>query len=110
MNCSILATILIAKAVLTPYENLAFFQKASGKVDSEAIWGALEKVGLIGYEDVPVAQLSAGQHRRVALARLWLSSAPLWILDEPLTAIDKQGVERLTSLFEEHAEQGELSS
>lgn len=98
------------KAVLTPYENLAFFQKASGKVDSEAIWGALEKVGLIGYEDVPVAQLSAGQHRRVALARLWLSSAPLWILDEPLTAIDKQGVERLTSLFEEHAEQGELSS
>ncbi|WP_111742003.1 cytochrome c biogenesis heme-transporting ATPase CcmA [Leminorella richardii] len=94
------------KAVLTPYENLAFFQKASGKVDSEAIWGALEKVGLIGYEDVPVAQLSAGQHRRVALARLWLSSAPLWILDEPLTAIDKQGVERLTSLFEEHAEQG----
>ena len=94
------------KAVLTPYENLSFFQKASGKADDSAIWDALAKVGLVGYEDVPVAQLSAGQHRRVALARLWLSSAPLWILDEPLTAIDKQGVEHLTRLFEEHAQSG----
>jgi heme exporter protein A len=53
-----------------------------------------------------VAQLSAGQQRRVALARLWLSDSPLWILDEPLTAIDKQGVAELISLFEQHAQQG----
>ena len=53
----------------------------------------------MGYEDLPVAQLSAGQQRRVALARLWLSAAPLWILDEPLTAIDKQGVAELISLL-----------
>ncbi|QBH98765.1 cytochrome c biogenesis heme-transporting ATPase CcmA [Limnobaculum zhutongyuii] len=92
------------KAVLTPFENLSFFQKSSGKKDPDAIWSALSQVGLVGYEDVPVAQLSAGQHRRVALARLWLSDAPLWILDEPLTAIDKQGVEHLTRLFEQHAE------
>ncbi|MBO2006837.1 heme ABC exporter ATP-binding protein CcmA [Serratia marcescens] len=59
----------------------------------------LEQVGLVGYEDLPVAQLSAGQQRRVALARLWLSAAPLWILDEPLTAIDKQGVAELISLL-----------
>lgn len=58
-----------------------------------------EQVGLVGYEDLPVAQLSAGQQRRVALARLWLSAAPLWILDEPLTAIDKQGVAELISLL-----------
>lgn len=94
------------KAVLTPFENLSFFQKSSGKKDPDAIWSALSQVGLVGYEDVPVAQLSAGQHRRVALARLWLSDAPLWILDEPLTAIDKQGVEHLTRLFEQHAEKG----
>ncbi|MFV0550097.1 MAG: cytochrome c biogenesis heme-transporting ATPase CcmA [Limnobaculum xujianqingii] len=94
------------KAVLTPFENLSFFQKSSGKKDPDAIWSALSQVGLVGYEDVPVAQLSAGQHRRVALARLWLSDAPLWILDEPLTAIDKQGVEHLTHLFEQHAEKG----
>ncbi len=53
-----------------------------------------------------MAQLSAGQQRRVALARLWLSKCPLWILDEPLTAIDKQGVLELTALFEQHAQQG----
>lgn len=94
------------KAVLTPFENLAFFQKASDQTNEEAIWQALSQVGLVGYEDVPVAQLSAGQHRRVALARLWLSDAPLWILDEPLTAIDKQGVKHLTQLFEQHAEKG----
>ena len=94
------------KEVLTPFENLSFFQKASGKKDDDAIWQALSQVGLVGYEDVPVAQLSAGQHRRVALARLWLSDAPLWILDEPLTAIDKQGVEHLVNLFEQHAEKG----
>ncbi|VEH66218.1 heme ABC exporter ATP-binding protein CcmA [Rodentibacter pneumotropicus] len=66
----------------------------------------LGKIGLLGREDLPAAQLSAGQQRRIALARLWLSYAPLWILDEPFTAIDKKGVEILTALFDEHAKQG----
>lgn len=79
------------KSVLTPFENLLFYQSVFQKVDSATIWQALAQVGLVGYEDLPVSQLSAGQQRRVALARLWLSQAPLWILDEPLTAIDKQG-------------------
>ena len=52
----------------------------------------LAQVGLAGFEDYPAGQLSAGQQRRVALARLRLSERPaLWILDEPFTAIDKQG-------------------
>jgi heme exporter protein A len=91
------------KAVLTPFENLRFWY-----VDrpEQAIWQALEQVDLTGYEDVAVAQLSAGQQRRVALARLWLSSAPLWILDEPLTAIDKSGVEKLMARCVEHASRG----
>lgn len=92
------------KAVLTPFENLQFYQAVRGAAEHQAIWRALEQVGLVGYEDLPVAQLSAG--RRVALARLWLSAAPLWILDEPLTAIDKQGVAELISLFEQHAQRG----
>nr|MBA2817021.1 Cytochrome c biogenesis ATP-binding export protein CcmA [Candidatus Pantoea persica] len=50
-----------------------------------------------------MAQLSAGQQRRVVLARLWLSEAALWILDEPLTAIDKAGVETLMKRFTQHA-------
>ncbi|CAI1942165.1 cytochrome c biogenesis heme-transporting ATPase CcmA [Serratia proteamaculans] len=94
------------KAQLTPFENLQFYQAVGTTPDRQAIWQALEQVGLVGYEDLPVAQLSAGQQRRVALARLWLSDCPLWILDEPLTAIDKQGVAELISLFEQHAQQG----
>ncbi|PBI80039.1 cytochrome c biogenesis heme-transporting ATPase CcmA [Rahnella victoriana] len=94
------------KSVLTAFENLAFCQSVTGKTNADAIYQALENVGLLGYEDVTVAQMSAGQQRRVALARLWLSEAPLWILDEPLTAIDKQGVATLIALFEQHAQQG----
>ncbi|NVD06190.1 cytochrome c biogenesis heme-transporting ATPase CcmA [Vibrio sp. JPW-9-11-11] len=96
------------KRELTAYENLRFYLSvhAKNKVDKPTIYQALTKVGLAGREDVPVAQLSAGQQRRVALARLWLSDHKLWILDEPLTAIDKQGVSVLESLFLHHAEQG----
>lgn len=94
------------KSVLTPFENLAFYQEVQGDNNQDAIWDALAQVDLIGYEDVPVAQLSAGQQRRVALARLWLSKAKLWILDEPLTAIDKSGVAKLIALFEQHTRLG----
>ncbi len=91
--------------VLTPLENLAFFQALGGGECREAdLWRALAQVGLPGYEELPAAGLSAGQQRRIALARLWLSPAPLWILDEPLTAIDRQGVAQLMSLFAAHAD------
>ncbi len=91
------------KSVLSPLENLHFWH---GDRDEEVIFDALEQVNLLGYEEVPVAQLSAGQQRRVALARLWLSPAKIWILDEPLTAIDKDGVEKLMARFAEHADNG----
>ncbi|MGR3751944.1 cytochrome c biogenesis heme-transporting ATPase CcmA [Edwardsiella anguillarum] len=94
------------KSVMTAFENLAFYCRVLGQADEAAIWDALAQVELVGFEDVPVAQLSAGQQRRVALARLWLSQAPLWILDEPLTAIDKRGVARLIGLFERHCAAG----
>lgn len=91
------------KALLTPYENLSFWY--AHRLQDE-LWHALDRVDLTDYEELPVAQLSAGQQRRVALARLWLSSAPLWILDEPLTAIDKSGIEKLMALFVRHTQQG----
>ncbi len=62
--------------------------------------------GLAGYEDLPLSQLSAGQQRRVALTRLWLTDAPLWILDEPFTALDATAMETLTRRLEQHARQG----
>ncbi|MCG6345052.1 cytochrome c biogenesis heme-transporting ATPase CcmA [Vibrio fluvialis] len=95
------------KRELTALENLRFYQAVHAAGTQEAdLYQALTQVGLAGREDVPVGQLSAGQQRRVALARLWLSRQKLWILDEPLTAIDKQGVKVLEALFLQHAEQG----
>ncbi|MDP0019048.1 cytochrome c biogenesis heme-transporting ATPase CcmA [Glaesserella parasuis] len=95
------------KPELTAWENLRFFQKIQGlPLDDEALWNALGKVSLIGREDLPCSHLSAGQQRRVALAKLWLTKATLWILDEPFTAIDKKGVAELISHIEQHCEQG----
>ncbi|TKI03868.1 cytochrome c biogenesis heme-transporting ATPase CcmA [Martelella alba] len=92
------------KRALTPLENLAFYQTAVGqKRDDDAIFHALQQAGLAGYEDVPAGGLSAGQQRRVALARLWLGKFRLWILDEPFTAIDSAGVSRLMARFAEHS-------
>ena len=94
------------KPELTCLENLQFFQKMHPSYESIDLSNIIAKVGLAGYEDVITAQLSAGQQRRVALARLWLNDCPLWILDEPFTAIDKSGVAVLESLIVEHAKNG----
>jgi len=94
------------KGLLTPRENLRWHPAGEGSHDDRAIAAALEAVGLYGYEDVPAHSLSAGQHRRVNLARLHLSSSPLWLLDEPFTAIDRDGVSALQDLFVARARQG----
>ncbi|MFQ2122971.1 cytochrome c biogenesis heme-transporting ATPase CcmA [Aeromonas jandaei] len=96
------------KAALTPFENLTFYQQLHHSAQTKSdLWQILARVGLAGFEDNPTGQLSAGQQRRVALARLWLCNQPsLWILDEPFTAIDKQGVKVLEQLFLAHADRG----
>ncbi len=96
------------KRELTAYENLRFYLQMhqQTEISPAALFDALLQVGLAGREDVPVRQLSAGQQRRVALARLWLSKQKLWILDEPLTAIDKHGVKVLERLFLQHVQHG----
>ncbi|KGE03408.1 cytochrome c biogenesis heme-transporting ATPase CcmA [Pseudohaliea rubra] len=94
------------KGLLTARENLRWHPAGEGSHDDVAIDAALASVGLYGYEDVPAHSLSAGQHRRVNLARLYLSPSPLWLLDEPFTAIDRDGVAALQALFVAHAERG----
>ena len=94
------------KELLTPRENLAWHVDGHGDYRDNDICAALAKVGLAGYEDVPSHQLSAGQHRRVNLARLHLAQQPLWLLDEPFTAIDRDGVASLEDLFVSHAQSG----
>lgn len=80
---------------LNALENLAFWcQLHHIDVSESHLFELLAELGLVGLEDLPVGSLSAGQQRRVALARLWLKdSAKLWVLDEPFTALDVQGIE-----------------
>ena len=99
------------KGTLTPEENLKWFAEVKGTSLRghelrEAIEASLAHVGLAGYEDVPVNTLSAGQKRRVVLARLRLHPARLWVLDEPFAAIDKTGVQQLENEISEHARRG----
>ncbi len=104
------------KRSMTPLENLRWYfalnglkgVQSSARPDEPGYVQALAKVGLRHYEDVPCYQLSAGQQRRVALARLFLSEAPLWLLDEPFTAVDVHGVALLEERIQAHAEQGGL--
>ena len=77
---------------LTPLQNLRWYCASHGFSDDGAIHEALAELGLAGYDNIPCHQMSAGQQRRVSLARLLLSPADLWILDEPFTALDKRGV------------------
>jgi len=91
---------------LSARENLRYSQALCGQGgDPDA---ALEAVGLYGFEDVPAGRLSAGQKRRIALARLWLDHKPVWVLDEPFTAIDQDGVARLDARLREAAAAGTL--
>jgi heme exporter protein A len=94
------------KKALTPRENLIFLANLNVNYELEQIDHALAQVCLYGYEDMPGYQLSAGQNRRVALARLYLSTALVWVLDEPYTALDAQGIDKLERLFETHTQQG----
>ncbi len=94
------------KATLTPQENLGWYAALHPGTDTASVDEALRLVGLAGYEDIPCHMLSAGQHRRVSLARLYLSKAPLWILDEPFTAIDKKGVAQKEQLILRRAAAG----
>jgi heme exporter protein A len=68
--------------------------------------GAIEALGLTELTDVPVRFLSAGQAKRATLARVAASGAALWLLDEPLNALDSDGVERLNALIARHLASG----
>ncbi|MEQ1637955.1 MAG: cytochrome c biogenesis heme-transporting ATPase CcmA [Methylococcales bacterium] len=96
------------KAALTAEENIRWMQKLHPLLNKGSIHEALKQVGLLGYEDVPCYTLSAGQQRRVSLTRLYLSSHPLWILDEPFTALDKKGVAEKEQLIVRHIQNGGL--
>ncbi|WP_374011786.1 heme ABC exporter ATP-binding protein CcmA [Pseudoxanthomonas koreensis] len=80
------------KGELSVLENLEFLCGLQGRRPGQETSSALAAVGMAGYEDAPARQLSAGQRKRVALARMWLSPAPLWLLDEPYANLDLDGI------------------
>ncbi|HYP67320.1 MAG TPA: cytochrome c biogenesis heme-transporting ATPase CcmA [Thiobacillaceae bacterium] len=92
------------KEDLSPLENLRILMQIAGRaISAPAALSALAAVGLKGREHLPVKYLSQGQKRRVHMARLRLSrDCPLWLLDEPLTALDAEGVAALQGLLEEY--------
>ena len=92
------------KERLTPVENLDWLSPIGLSQDS--INRALDLVGLRDFETAPSWSLSAGQKRRVALARLIVSNAKIWFLDEPFTAIDTQGIGLMRQLIDDHVSKG----
>ena len=95
------------KADLTGHENLRVAATLDQDPFADAdILNALARIGLAGFEDLPTRMLSQGQKKRVALARLILSKAPLWILDEPFTALDIDAVALLETFIAEHVADG----
>lgn len=91
---------------LTPLENLRWSCRIQQDVSDQAIFQALKEVGLRGFEESQCFTLSAGQQQRVSLARLLICQSQLWILDEPFTTLDVEGVALLEKLIVQHAEQG----
>lgn len=89
------------KLDLTARENLAV-ARGLGAPSETPLEDALEAVGLSGFDDVPVRNLSAGQQRRLALARLLVTRSKLWILDEPFTSLDRHGIAVIETLVTQH--------
>ncbi|HFB2048636.1 MAG: heme ABC exporter ATP-binding protein CcmA [Hyphomicrobiaceae bacterium] len=107
------------KLALTVRENLNFwagFLESNNKLchncahlgEPETVEGALERFQLHELAELPVAYLSAGQKRRVALSRLLIAPRPIWLLDEPTVALDSSNVKVLTDIANAHLRNGGL--
>jgi len=94
------------KADLSSLENLQFLCGLHGRRRGQLPAAAMAIVGLAGYEDAPARQLSAGQRKRLSLARMWLSPAPLWLLDEPYANLDLEGLDLVNRMVQAHLGDG----
>lgn len=95
------------KDTLTAEENLRYAQALAST--ALTIDDALEQVGLDGYQQTLVRFMSAGQRRRLALARLLCTRKALWILDEPFTSLDRASIKLFEKFIETHVSQGGLA-
>ena len=89
-------------------ENLDYLTQLNGNNTGQLVDDALANVGLKNYEYEYAANLSAGQKRRVVLATLFVTKAKIWLLDEPFTALDADGIKSLENQITKHCENGGL--
>jgi heme exporter protein A len=94
------------KGDLTALENLHFAVGLKRRLSTNELRASLEQTGVARCADLPVRVLSAGQRRRVAMARVLAMGASLWLLDEPFTNLDTAGVELISALLRSHVEKG----
>ncbi|HEY3488254.1 MAG TPA: cytochrome c biogenesis heme-transporting ATPase CcmA [Gammaproteobacteria bacterium] len=94
------------RAELSPLEHMRYFAALAAQNPQSHMDPIIERLGLAGFEHEPAYRLSSGQRRRIALSRLLLRPARLWILDEPFTALDAAGCELLVQLVDEQLQTG----
>ncbi|MBX3711234.1 MAG: heme ABC exporter ATP-binding protein CcmA [Lysobacter sp.] len=94
------------KADLSAIENLEFLCGLHGRIGTLSTDAAMRIVGLDGYQETLARQLSAGQKKRLSLARIWLSPAPVWLLDEPYANLDLDGIALVNRMVEAHLREG----
>ncbi len=93
--------------LLNPLENLHWFGALDGRtVSDDALRDALARVDMLPYALTPCGRMSQGQQRRITMARWLLSARKLWFLDEPLTALDRQGQVVLNDIIASHIDAG----
>jgi heme exporter protein A len=97
------------KGDLTAVENLRFMVGLKRRATSAELMSCLQRTGVAGCADLPVRVLSAGQRRRVAMARVLGMRAALWLLDEPFTNLDAAGSETFAALIAEHVGKGGMA-
>ena len=97
------------KGDLTPLENLRFMIGLRRRAPAAELKAHLDRTGVGECADLPVRVLSAGQRRRVAMARVLASRASLWLLDEPFTNLDRAGSELLSGLLADHVAGGGMA-
>ncbi len=97
------------KGDLTALENLRFMVSLKRRARASELRECLERAGVARCADLPVRVLSAGQRRRVVMARILAARAVLWLLDEPFTNLDAAGSALMSSLLEEHVNGGGMA-
>jgi len=93
---------------LSCIENLEYLTNLNTEILSPNFHDALKEVGLENYEHESAGNLSAGQKRRVALSLLFISQSKVWLLDEPFTALDSDGIKIIENQIEKHCANGGL--